>query len=74
MEHVPHECRHTFETMLDNAGANRKCIDMMMGHVSHDIGNRVYNHKTLDQLKENIELLKSPEELSVSNILVTKGA
>lgn len=74
MEHVPHECRHTFETLLDNAGANRKCIDMMMGHVSKDIGNRVYNHKTLEQLKENIELLPTPEMLGVSDKLVTKGA
>lgn len=74
MEHVPHECRHTFETMLDNAGANRKCIDMMMGHASKDIGNRVYNHKTIKQLKENIELLPTPKELNVSNIIVTKYA
>ena len=57
MNHVPHECRHTFETELDNAGAKRKCIDLMMGHVSKDTGNRVYNHKTLDQLKDAIELM-----------------
>ena len=63
MEHVPHECRHTFETLLDNAGANRKCIDMLMGHVSKDIGNRVYNHKTLEQLRENIELLPDSNKL-----------
>lgn len=52
-----HETRHTFETMLDNAGGNRRCIDLLMGHKSKDIGNRVYNHKTLDQLRETIELL-----------------
>lgn len=55
---TPHEARHTFETALDNAGGNRKCIDMLMGHSSKDIGNRVYNHKTLEQLKETIKLLK----------------
>ena len=55
---TPHEARHTFETMLDNAHGNRKCIDMLMGHKSRDIGNRVYNHKTLDQLRETILLLK----------------
>lgn len=54
----PHEARHTFETALDNAKANRKCIDMLMGHKSKDIGNRVYNHKTVDQLRETINLLK----------------
>lgn len=55
---TPHEARHTFETFLDNAGGNRKCIDMLMGHKSKDIGNRVYNHKTVKQLRETILLLK----------------
>lgn len=54
---TPHEARHTFETNLDNAGGNRKCIDLLMGHKSKDVGNRVYNHKTLNQLRETIELL-----------------
>ncbi len=55
---TPHEARHTFETNLDNAKGNRKCIDMLMGHKSKDVGNRVYNHKTLNQLRETINLLK----------------
>lgn len=54
---TPHECRHTFESLLDSAGANRRCIDLMMGHVSKDTGNRVYNHKTIEELKYNIELV-----------------
>lgn len=55
---TPHEARHTFETNLDNAGGNRKCIDMLMGHKSKDVGNRVYNHKTLEQLRDTINLMK----------------
>ena len=57
IEKTPHECRHTFESKLDSAGANRKCIDLMMGHKSKDVGNRVYNHKTLQELKDAIELV-----------------
>jgi integrase len=57
-EKTPHEARHTFETNLDNAKGNRKCIDMLMGHRSKDVGNRVYNHKTIQQLRDTIELLK----------------
>lgn len=57
MDHVVHECRHTFETRLNNAGANQKCIDMLMGHSSGNIGTKVYTHKTIDQLKETILLL-----------------
>lgn len=55
---TPHEARHTFETYLDNAGGNRKYIDLLMGHKSKDVGNRVYNHKTLEQLRQTIELLQ----------------
>lgn len=58
VDKTPHEARHTFETNLDNAGGNRKCIDMLMGHKSKDVGNRVYNHKTIDQLRDTINLLK----------------
>lgn len=58
MDHTPHECRHTFRSRLDSAGANKKCIDMIMGHASKDIGERVYTHKTLDELKEAVNLLK----------------
>ncbi len=55
---TPHSCRHTFESLLDSAGANRKCIDLLMGHVSKDTGNRVYNHKTIEELKAAIELVQ----------------
>lgn len=58
IDKTPHECRHTFESLLDAAGANRKCIDLMMGHKSKDTGNRVYNHKTLQDLKNAIELVR----------------
>lgn len=57
MNHVPHECRHTFRTLLDEAGANKKCIDMMMGHHNSDIGLRIYTHKTLEELRDSLELV-----------------
>ena len=57
MQHTPHDCRHTFRSRLDSAGANKKCIDLMMGHKSKDVGERVYTHKTIDELKVAIELV-----------------
>lgn len=57
MNHTPHECRHTFRSKLDSANANKKCIDMMMGHKSNDVGQRIYTHKTLEELREAIELI-----------------
>lgn len=54
-EHTPHECRHTFRSRLDSAGASRVCIDKMMGHASGNVGEDVYTHKSLEELKKNIE-------------------
>ena len=57
LTHTPHECRHTFRSRLDSAGANKRCVDLIMGHKSKDVGERVYTHKTIKELKEAIELL-----------------
>jgi integrase len=57
MNHTPHECRHTFRSRLDSAGANKRCIDLIMGHKSKDVGERVYTHKTVQELKDTIELI-----------------
>lgn len=57
MEHTPHECRHTFRSMMDSAGANPICIDKIMGHRSPGVGERIYTHKTIEELKLNIELI-----------------
>ena len=58
MKHTPHEARHTFRSRLDSAGANKCCIDLMMGHKSKEVGERIYTHKSLDELKEAIEMIK----------------
>ena len=55
--HTPHECRHTFRSRLDSAGANKVCIDLMMGHKSKEVGERVYTHKTVQELMDAICLL-----------------
>lgn len=57
MDHDPHECRHTFATMLDDKDAKLINIKMLMGHKRADVTTGVYTHKTLDQLRETINLL-----------------
>ena len=52
--HVPHECRHTLRSELDRTGANKVCIDRIMGHVSLDVGERIYTHKTRQELLDTI--------------------
>ena len=56
-DHTTHECRHTFRTQMDKNGANKVCIDLIMGHKSTDVGERVYTHKTIEDLKSAIKLL-----------------
>ena len=51
LQHTPHECRHTLRSRLDSAGANKVCIDRIMGHKSQDVGERVYTHKNIEELK-----------------------
>lgn len=55
--HVIHETRNTVESELDRRGANKKCRDLIMGHKSLDVGDRVYNQKTIEDLIETIELI-----------------
>lgn len=57
MKHNTHDCRHTFRSKLDSAGANKVCIDLLMGHKTADVGERVYTHKTIEELKTAINLL-----------------
>lgn len=57
MSHTTHECRHTFRSKLDSAGANKVAIDLIMGHKSADVGERVYTHKTMQELQEAVEKL-----------------
>lgn len=56
-KHVLHEARHTFRSLLDNKNGNVTSINRLMGHVSGDVGQDVYTHKTIKQLRETIELI-----------------
>lgn len=57
MDHLPHDCRHTCATMLADAGVDKKIIQLILGHRSKDITDRVYTHKTLGQLIEAVNRL-----------------
>ena len=55
-DHDTHDCRHTFRSQLDRLGANKVCIDRIVGHKG-DVGERIYTHKTVQELIETIDLL-----------------
>ena len=56
-EHHTHDCRKTFRSKLDSANANKVSIDLIMGHKSQDIGERVYTLKTIEELKLTVNLI-----------------
>lgn len=53
-KHLPHDGRHTCATLLDNAEVPLKIRQMILGHSSADVTNRVYTHKTIQQLLDAI--------------------
>lgn len=55
MTHLPHDCRHTTATLLDNANVNPIITKKILGHKSSDVTERVYTHKTFEQLVEAID-------------------
>lgn len=58
MEHRPHDCRHTFATLLSNANANATAIKKMIGHESYATTEKIYTHKDIEELRKNVELIK----------------
>ena len=57
MNHRTHDGRHTFASLMDTAGANDKAIKTIMGHSGGDITSKVYIHKSLPELLENVNLI-----------------
>lgn len=53
--HTPHDCRHTCNTLMDNAGVNRIARYKIMGHAGKDINEKVYSHKDLEELRKELE-------------------
>lgn len=51
--HTPHDCRHTFATMLDNAGVNKTTRKRLLGHANEDV-TELYTHKDIDRLRKAI--------------------
>lgn len=55
--HLPHDGRHTCETMLDNARVSKRTIQLILGHAGRDVDESVYTHKTRQQLIDAINMI-----------------
>ena len=54
-KHTPHDCRHTCNSMLIKAKADRIARYRIMGHSGKDINEKIYSHLTVEQLREELE-------------------
>ena len=57
-KHTPHDCRHTFSMLCDKYGVNENDKKTMLGHAFSDVTNKVYRHRELEALREQIERIK----------------
>jgi len=58
-QHTPHSCRHTFSRLCESYGVNEADRKRMMGHsFGSDITNAVYGHRTVEELRVEIEKIK----------------
>ena len=60
-KHTPHDCRHTFSALCEKYGVRENDRKRMLGHsFGNDITNAVYGHRTLEELRTEIEKIKVP--------------
>jgi integrase len=57
MNHLPHDCRHTFATLADTYGMNKLCRKRIMGHAVSDVTDHVYTHKLIEELIDEVNKL-----------------
>lgn len=58
-KHTPHDCRHTFSWLCDTYGVDITSKHMLMGHaLGNDVEAVVYGHRTIEQLRAEIEKIK----------------
>lgn len=54
-KHTPHDCKHTFSALCEKYKVNEHDRKRMLGHKIGDVTNDVYGHRTLEELREEIE-------------------
>lgn len=57
-KHTPHDCRHTFSALCERYGVRENDRKRMLGHAFQDVTNQVYGHRSLGELRTEIEKIK----------------
>lgn len=60
-KHTPHDCRHTFSRLCEEYGVSENDRKRMMGHsFGSDITNAIYGHRSVEDLRLEIEKIQLP--------------
>ena len=60
--YTPHSCRHTFSRLCESYGVNEADRKRMLGHsFGNDITNGIYGHRSLEELRTEIEKIQAPD-------------
>ena len=57
-KHTPHDCRHTFSRLCEKYKVMENDRKRMLGHKIGDITNDTYGHRTLEDLRKEIEKIE----------------
>lgn len=57
-KHTPHDCRHTFNVLCDKYEVSERDKKLMLGHAFQDVTNKVYGHRSVEDLRKEIEKIK----------------
>lgn len=58
VQHHGHDTRHTFTTKMRECGSDPLVLQRILGHAPDTITLKVYTHISMDEMRENINLLK----------------
>ena len=60
-DHIIHDTRHTFATIINNTGANPTSIKAIIGHKTFEMTERVYTHKEIEELIKAVDAIEIKE-------------
>lgn len=59
--HTPHDCRHTFSMLCEKYQVAENDRKRLLGHTFEDITNKVYGHRSITELRAEIEKIRVPD-------------
>lgn len=61
-KHTPHDCKHTFSRLCEKYEVKENDRKRLLGHKIGNLTNDIYGHRTLEELRAEIEKIKVPVE------------